>query len=258
MSWGLCWCVSPCTHLPPQPQTSFHLPRSPEPGIHWPWGPCGFRHPALDTGWVVGRSKPGWAATSSLEIFEEMRDRDVSRRKFEDAAGLGGGYRRKCTRLGHSFTPGGCPERPRSRETCPCPRVGPAIHSPWPPGHCHSRRGARGSQALGQPPRPGQPSSGPVQPTSADAGPLAAPWRRPSRREGHRPAAPGSSLRWSGRPLRGSLPPLSLAKSLKAPTPSVTPGASNHPVSISLTLFIPLKTHLKTLQLGVCSGLYPH
>lgn len=53
-------------------------------------------------------------------------------------------------------------------------------------------------------------------------------------------------------------PLLGLAKSLKAPAPFLTPGASNHSVSISLTLFIPLKTHLKTLQPGVCSGLHPH
>lgn len=59
-------------------------------------------------------------------------------------------------------------------------------------------------------------------------------------------------------PLETCNPPPSPAKSLKASSPFVTPGASNHSVSISLTLFIPLKTHLKTLQPGVCSGLYPH
>lgn len=42
------------------------------------------------------------------------------------------------------------------------------------------------------------------------------------------------------------------------PSRPITPGASNHSVSISLTPFIPLKTHLKTLGPRVCSGLYPH
>lgn len=79
--------------------------------------------------------------------------------------------------------------------------------------------------------------------------PLAAP-RRGGSFAGPRPGA-RRRRRW-GRPALG------LAKSLKAPAPSLTPGASNHSVSISLTLFIPLKTHLKTLQAGVRAGLYPH
>lgn len=68
-----------------------------------------------------------------------------------------------------------------------------------------------------------------------------------------------SSLAMVGRPPppAGFLP-LGPAKSRLVRSPFVTPGASNHSVSISLTLFIPLKTHLKTLQPGVCSGLYPH
>lgn len=80
-------------------------------------------------------------------------------------------------------------------------------------------------------------------PGPAPAGALASPVE-----EGGTQACAPSSL----------LPPLSLSKSLKAPAPFVTPGAPNHRVSISLTPLIPLKTHLKTLQPGVCSGLYPH
>lgn len=113
--------------------------------------------------------------------------------------------------------------------------------SPWLPNP-RPRRGPR------------SPHASPRSRSVADALPLHAP-RRGGRDEGLRPGAP---WRWSGRPPRGSLPPLSLSKSLKALAPFVTPGASNHSVSISLTLFIPLKTHLKTLQRGVCSGLYPH
>lgn len=97
---------------------------------------------------------------------------------------------------------------------------------PWPPGHCPSPRAA-------------------VAPK-----PSAAP--RPVEGGGSQACAPGRAGGDRVAPLLG------LAKSLKAPAPFLTPGASNHSVSISLTLFIPLKTHLKTLQPGVCSGLHPH
>lgn len=54
-------------------------------------------------------------------------------------------------------------------------------------------------------------------------------------------------------------PPPGITKSMKF-TASLfdTTGSSNHSISISLTLFIQLKTHLKTLQARVCSLLYTH
>lgn len=134
--------------------------------------------------------------------------------------------------------------------TCQHPGAGPAI-----PFRGHLTAGPRDVQPESASPRP---RSGRLCAHPAPAQPSrAAPSRLPSRTERRRPA-PASSPAGLGPPPSRLAPPLSLAKSLKAPAPSVTPGASNHSVSISLTLFIPLKTHLKTLQPGVCSGLYPH
>lgn len=167
--------------------------------------------------------------------------------------------RQNATRLGHTFAPGNCLQRPHCGGTSQPPRVGPAFHSGG-----HLTTVTRSVEPVAPEPltpvaarailpwrRPGQ------------AGPRRTPCGRPrpgvSRRAGRDGGLrPGAPWRWSGRPPRGLLPLLSLAKSLKAWAPFVTPGASNHSVSISLTLFIPLKTHLKTLQPGVCSGLYPH
>lgn len=54
-------------------------------------------------------------------------------------------------------------------------------------------------------------------------------------------------------------PPPGITKSMKfAASLFDTTGSSNHSISISLTLFIQLKTHLKTLQARVCSLLYTH
>lgn len=97
---------------------------------------------------------------------------------------------------------------------------------PWPPDHCHSQRGARGSQALGPVAaratlprrRPGE--AGPRRTPCGLPRPCVS--RRVGRDGGLRPGAP---WRWSGRPPRGLLPLLSLAKSLKAWAPFVTPGA---------------------------------
>lgn len=138
----------------------------------------------------------------------------------------------------------------------PTPRLQSTPAAPWPlPLAARSQwlpnpRPRGGPHSLHQAPAPRSLAA-------ADSLQLPAPSRLPSSREGRRPE-PGSSLAVVGPPPLRSAPPLSLAKSLKAQSPFVTPGASNHSVSISLTLFILLKTHLKTLQPGVCSGLYPH
>lgn len=243
-SWGRCWCVSPCPCLPPQ--ASFHLPRSPEPGIHWnpraPRSPA-VRHPAAapDTGWVAGRSSnSGRAAGSSLEASKEPGAGMSGRKVPGCGRARRGALWGDGPRPGPSSTPGGGLGAAGWRDLPGSPACDPL---PQPPGRCYSRRGACGFGARA----PGQPSSGPC------GGPAARGARRGGKDTGLRPVA---LPRWPGRPLRGGLPPLRLAKSLKARAPFVTPGAPNHPVSISLTLFIPLKTHLKTL--GVCSGLYPH
>lgn len=145
----------------------------------------------------------------------------------------------KCTAFGPHLPLQEAAWRDRAVGEPPVPPRRACDSLPWPPGHCHSQSAARGSQAFG--------------PAAARAAggwwPLAAP-RRGGSFAGPRPG-PRRRRRW-GRPALG------LAKSLKAPAPSLTPGASNHSVSISLTLFIPLKTHLKTLQAGVRAGLYPH
>lgn len=120
-----------------------------------------------------------------------------------------------------------------------------------PPDRWPARRAAREPKPSA-PRRPAlrSPRAGPAEPGCALASPVEDGGTQACTRK-----LPG---RARAAPLEACSPSLSLAKSLKAPAPSVTPGASNHSVSISLTLFIPLKTHLKTLQPGVCSGLYPH
>lgn len=234
-----------CGTLPsPSSSASDFLPPAQEPR---PWKPLALRSPAGSatrrplwtlSGWVGRRSSsPGWAAASSLAT---SRRKDTEMYKGESSGCCGPrGPGRNAPRLGHT-----CPSKRRPGGTVrwgnlPVPPRRACDSLPWPLGHCHSQSAARGSQAFG--------------PAAARAAggwwPLAAP-RRGGSFAGPRPGA-RRRRRW-GRPALG------LAKSLKAPAPSLTPGASNHSVSISLTLFIPLKTHLKTLQAGVRAGLYPH
>lgn len=143
-----------------------------------------------------------------------------------------------------SHAPGATPWLPRlpGHTTCLCPRSTRAA------GHWHSLRAAGGSQArsaLSAKPGGWALAAGcavtfPVEDVGTEACAQAT-WRRAG-----------------GLSSRAASFPLGPAKSWQARSPFVTPGASNHSASISLTLFIPLKTHLKTLQPGVCSGLYPH
>lgn len=221
----------------------------------------GFRHPAaaLDTGWVGWRGSPlGWAGPLR-PLWNTRGDEGAEVHPGESSGMLRGAPGENATRLGHVVTPGSCLESPRCAGTCQHLHAGPAI-----PFRGHLTTGTRdveprGAQALC--PAAARAALTQRQPSRAGTRRTPCRWLRPrvSRRGGRDTGLPPDALwRWSGRPPRGSLPPLSFAKSLKAPAPFVTPGASNHSVSISLTLFIQLKTHLKTLQPGVCSGLYPH
>lgn len=188
-----------------------------------------------------------------------MRGRDSARRKFGDAAGHGMGEMQPiwATRFLQEAVWRTRPVGEPASIPAPGLRFPSSSHmttatrdlEPEAPKPSVPRRPAQLSPGAGpaKPGRGGLPAAGCALESQVS--------RRGVRHSGLRP---GDPRRWSGRSPRGSHPPLSLAKSLKVLVPFVTPGASNHSVSISLTLFIPLKTHLKTLQPGVCSGLYPH
>lgn len=182
-----------------------------------------------------------------------MRVGGVSDRKFEDAAGLGGGWGGGNTRVWATILLLKATQKDREVGESSSDPGGACGPLSWPPGRCHLQRGwslwLPSPQPAAARAAPSRPVRGPCDSVSPNVA------RRGERGTGLRP---GALWRRSGRPLRSALPPLSLAKSLKALAHFVTPGASNHPVSISLTLFIQLKTHLKTLHPGVCSGLYPH
>lgn len=250
----------PCPCLLRRPQTSPHLPKNPEPGIHSPCGPQRVLPPGGHHRHRVGGRKRHLAGLGCCVLFENIKGDEGPRCIKEKVRGccrsrLG----EKCNPFGPHLYSRRLPGEIALQENLPASPRRARDPLPWPPDHRHSRRGARSSQALG----PAAARAAFTRRRPREAGPrrTACPLLRPrvSRRGGRdgglRPAAP---RRWSGRPPRGLLPPLGIAKSLKAPAPFVTRGASNHSVSISLTLFIPLKTHLKTLQPGVCSGLYPH
>lgn len=209
-----------CVTLPlPSSSASDFLPPTLEPGT---WNPLALRSSAGSATprplWTLmgGREKqlPGWAAASSSETSKEVKDKDLSRRKFGDAAAP----RRNATRLGHTFAPRGCLERARRGGTCLGPRAGPAIHSSG-----HLATATRSMEPVAPkpwaPPLPSQPSCVPTQPVGG--GCPAAPCA-PSRREGRGPA-PGSSLAAVGPPPSRLTPP---SQPLQIPE---SPGPRRHP-----------------------------